>query len=952
MRSSKVHWSVSALFSIMAGTVSAQEAVGQRGVAESTIAMPPPSVSTTTIASVLSRSITAQCEHVSLKRAIDVVASAARMRVQYRVAVIERVKTPITVHADRTPLGVVLAHMLDETGLQAVVLSDRMFSIEPTSPGAVTDGVIRGRVTEAGTGRPLAGVTILLDDASRGVLTNGDGVYRLAAVRLGQHRITARFIGRVRQSKSVTVGESAVESVDFDLAPSATALNQVVVTGTVVPTELKAVPNAITVITAQQIEQRGVTRIDQLFRGDVPGLFALAFNSDNPYDQVTMFSRGASSLSTTQPSGIKTYVDGVELADPKYLSQINVNSIERIEILTGPQASTIYGSNGVMQVFTKRGASAKPQLTLNLLSGWIENNFTSARTPQHDYNAQLNGVEGRISYNAGIAWEYLGPWTPSRQVAKFNVSGGARFELPTTRGRVTADVSLLRTASNNRQNGSVFQGWAAYQATGYYTGANSLDSPRRHAFNGQTTGATIGYAPTSWWSHDATFGQDVANALSRQLGRGYIAPYDTSLSIRQSISDRRSLRYTTTAQLPIASRVQLGVTAGADGWRLFSTTVVGSAQQLSGTLSSPFVSQFPTHNTGGFVQTQLSLIDRLFLTYGLRAEWNPNYGGDELPNYSPRYGAAYSTELGSVSAKLRASYGRSTRPPARGQKAEVLYRDRYLSTAYAPYFGDFLSILPNPDLSPEVQQGGEGGVELYFGRRASLVITRYNQTVNRLIAMPRVDSIQSFVPNPPLSTDNGNFRDSQGYGYMYQYRYLNLANIRNQGWEAQGSVNVGPFTTKGVYGFTKSRSIGVDPQYRSLLNIRDNALYTPGAMVTLLPEHTWALNVAYSNARNMIAFNVNGISQRPLLSSGSTMFLEHLSSSIRLPQNRYNRSPAGWVDYEKGYAITDMNMSHRFSARFQAVLHVKNLTDQYIDDFHGASPSMGREAKAGLQIRL
>jgi outer membrane receptor protein involved in Fe transport len=736
------------------------------------------------------------------------------------------------------------------------------------------------------------------------------------------------------------------------------------VTGTVISTELRAVPNAITVITAKQLKERGVTGVEQLFRGDVPGLFAISSNSDNQYDAVTMFARGSTSFGASKSTNfsptnpIKTYIDGIELTDPRYLSQINVNSIERIEILTGPQASTIYGSNalnGVMQIFTKRGTSSSPQLTLNLQSGWVENNFSSARTPQHDYNAQLNGVEGRLAYSAGTAWQYLGPWTPSKQITKLNVFGGMRLEIPAAHGRVSADVTFRRTASASRQNGGVFQGWYERRADGFYNPefGNGRDTPKRNAFTAQTIGTTLGYVPTSWWSHDLTFGQDLSGTLSRKLGNAYLNLYDTAFSVSQTSSDRRSLRYTTTTRAQIAALAQLSMTAGADGWQLFSTSIDGASQRLTGTFDGyTSVSQEATHNTGGFVQLQLGFVDQLYLTYGLRAEWNPNFGNDLTPNYAPRYGITYSSSYGDLTAKVRASYGRSTRPPDLGQKAEITYRNRYASTLRLATFGDFISIFANPLLSPELQQGGEGGIELYFGRRASLVITRYNQTVSRLIAQLKVDSARSLAPNPPVFTDGSNFRDVDGYGYMYQYQYLNIGNIRNQGWETQGHLNAGPIAVQGTYSYTKSRTIGIDPQYRPLVNVRDNPLYVPGATAQLLPEHTWALNLSYSRGKNVVALNTHGISRRTLGSGGSRFFLEHLSSNIRLSQNRYSRSSSGYVSFENGYAITDVNLSHQFSPKLQALMHVTNLTDQYINDSFGANPSIGREARAGFQVRL
>ena len=46
----------------------------------------------------------------------------------------------------------------------------------------------------------------------------------------------------------------------------------VVVTGTVVPTEAKALPTPISVVTAEDFDRQNLQRVDQVFRGDVPGL--------------------------------------------------------------------------------------------------------------------------------------------------------------------------------------------------------------------------------------------------------------------------------------------------------------------------------------------------------------------------------------------------------------------------------------------------------------------------------------------------------------------------------------------------------------------------------------------------------------------------------------------------------------------------------------------------------
>jgi outer membrane receptor protein involved in Fe transport len=593
------------------------------------------------------------------------------------------------------------------------------------------------------------------------------------------------------------LAEGQAGSLAFSLMPSTSTLEQVVVTGTVIPTALRAVPNAMSVITAKDIERRGITHIDQLFRGDIPGLFA-----QNQGDvgtrpgQVKMASRGSTKLgfedALSQP--IKTYVDGVELADPSYLGLIDPKSIERIEILTGPQASTIYGSNainGVMQIFTKRGTTARPQWTANLQTGLIQNDFSAALTPEHDYGAQVSGVEGHASYTAGGSWVYVGPWTPSIHATTTSGFGGVRLQRQTA----SVDVSVRRTLGINRQDGNILQARTVNTSNGLYAGVSVGGSvPVTNTSSGQTLGLTMTYSPTSWWSHSLTLGDDQTNAEYRVRESILVAPADSLLFIDQGNISRTSVAYTTIAHMSLGAAANMVVTAGADGWHSLGTTLQGSVPKLTGSLAfsaPPVITRTPSHDHGVFVQGQLAMLDDIFLTYGLRAEWNPNYGNDANPNIVPRYGIAYAHDWGSVTTKIRASYGHSTRPPLADQTRSVRLSESSDAAATPFYEAGVNYQLANPNLLPEQQQGGEGGVEVYVGTRGSLVVTRYNQTVDNLIVNAVVDSVFLL---PEYQVLYGQYAFP-----LRQVENLNLGSVRNQGWELVGTLNVGPLTTKGTY---------------------------------------------------------------------------------------------------------------------------------------------------------
>lgn len=831
-------------------------------------------------------------------------------------------------------------------------------------------GVIAGKVTEAKTGKGITGVRVSLENDGRATTTGEDGTYRLAGVAAGTHTVTVRLVGYAKQSRVITLGEGATVTADFRLDPSANVLDQVVVTGTVAQTELKAVPSAITVITAKQIEERGITRIDQLFRGDIPGLFSFNLGSSVFLDEVTMFSRGATALQSGATFGsantenltnpIKTYIDGVEMASPKYLSQIDPSTIERIEILTGPQASTIYGSNalnGVMQIFTRRGSSPRPRVNLNLSSGFAQNNFSDHLTPNYLADIGVSGVEGRWSYNVGGSWNYIGSWTPGRQTQRLSANGGGRMEV----NKFTVDASTRRGLTQNKQTGGTLQGRTALRTGGVFTPLSVSDvaTPVSQSLNGTTYGLTLSYRPVSLLSAEAGVGSDAYETQSIATGAkfGGFFGSDTLLSASLLKSSRQSQRFNTTLQLPIASLARLNLTAGGDHWRTAGSSWSGNGLALTGSLSGATVTRNkPLKNSGAFVQGQLGLWDALFLTYGVRADWNPAFG-DKAKVKPGRYGASYTrdieTPLGSISTKLRGSYGRSIRPPGDDQAQGL----PVTSATVISLFGPHSVIIPNEDLGPEHQQGGEGGVELYFGNRGSIVVTRYNQTVDNLISRvgselaafggPGVDSVRSLAPNNIECSST--YRDPDGYCYRYQLEFLNVGSIRNQGWETQGSINVGPLTTRGTYSWTKSRIVGVTPRYASLLTTSE---FQRGRSFDVVPEHTWAVSFSYAQAASSLALFVNGIGPRYISLDQLSLASDATNTRLVATRPRMSLTSSQYRPSSPRYAIADLNGTHRFSRRVDATLQVSNLTDSYKGDTRIDYAMTGRQTKVGLRLRL
>src|SRR5581483_2084557 len=146
-------------------------------------------------------------------------------------------------------------------------------------------------------------------------------------------------------------------------------------------------------------------------------------------------------------NNIKTYIDGVEVADYTQAA-VDPNSIDRIEVIRGPEASTIYGSDasgGVMQIFTKHGQNApdRPTVDASLSEGIIQNPTIAAGALQQLYGVSFSGALApsaqidNASYNLGGSYRHIGAWIPDYYESNPSAYGGLHIH----HGALAIDLS-------------------------------------------------------------------------------------------------------------------------------------------------------------------------------------------------------------------------------------------------------------------------------------------------------------------------------------------------------------------------------------------------------------------------------------------------------------------------------------------------------------------------------
>src|SRR5215207_4605814 len=201
-------------------------------------------------------------------------------------------------------------------------------------------GRVTGRVTAVEGGRPLQGVTVVVEGATRPSLTDSTGRYVLSDVAPGARRVTARRLGVAAASQQVTVAAGQVVVADFSLASSAVQLEGLVTVG-YGTTSRRNVTGAISSIKPEDIRQIVSANPLDAIKGRIPGVDITA-GSWEPGAAANIRIRGTRSI---RASNNPLYVvDGVPITGD--LRDVDQTSIDRIEVLKDASAAAVYGSRG------------------------------------------------------------------------------------------------------------------------------------------------------------------------------------------------------------------------------------------------------------------------------------------------------------------------------------------------------------------------------------------------------------------------------------------------------------------------------------------------------------------------------------------------------------------------------------------------------------------------------
>ena len=291
-------------------------------------------------------------------------------------------------------------------------------------------GIVTGTVLESRAQRPLQGAQISLAGTGLGSLVNSQGRFLLQNVPVGTHTLRVQIIGYRTQERSITVpvGQTVVENFELDF--EALGLDEIIVTGTVGTIQKRAVANVVGTLKAvEQLERTAPISVQQMLVAQVPGV-SVQIGTGSAGSGGGIQIRGRSSVAlNSQPL---LYIDGVRAngsvggfgafasSGTSRLNDLNPEDIERIEIIKGPAAATLYGteaSAGVIQVITKRGRPGPATVDVMVRQGTQWFNDPGGRLPTN-YAAQSDGsiisqhpymdeiAAGRDPFKTGLVESY------------------------------------------------------------------------------------------------------------------------------------------------------------------------------------------------------------------------------------------------------------------------------------------------------------------------------------------------------------------------------------------------------------------------------------------------------------------------------------------------------------------------------------------------------------------
>ncbi len=228
----------------------------------------------------------------------------------------------------------------------------------------IAQNTVSGNVKDIQTKENLPGVSIYIADLETGTTTGVNGNYEIKNLKRGVYLFNISYVGYQSIVKPFQINKDTV--INFQLSPSVTELNEVVVTGVARSTEVKLNPVAIKTVNRNSLNQQVSTNLIDGLK-NIPGVSQITTGAaiSKPIIRGLGYNRVI-----TLDNGIRQ--EGQQWGDEHGI-ELDEYAIDRVEIIKGP-GSLMYGSDGIAGVLnflppkTPPPGTLKTQVTTNYQS--------------------------------------------------------------------------------------------------------------------------------------------------------------------------------------------------------------------------------------------------------------------------------------------------------------------------------------------------------------------------------------------------------------------------------------------------------------------------------------------------------------------------------------------------------------------------------------------------------
>jgi TonB-linked SusC/RagA family outer membrane protein len=340
--------------------------------------------------------------------------------------------------------------------------------------------VVRGIVVDSSTGAPITAANVAVRGTTIGASTGSDGRFTITNVPDGEVPLIVRRIGYRARELRVRADEGEIRVA---MTSDPLQLDVVVVSGQATAIERRNLPNAVAMVTGEEVTRVSSQSFEHALQGKVPGA-VIQTNSGAPGGGVQVRMRGVTSINAASeplyvvdgvvvsnvaiPSNQNAVTNAAGGSNPSLdqdaqvnrVADINPNDIETVEVLKGAAASAIYGSrasNGVVLITTKRGRSGRPEFRLTQRLGRYQlSNKLGAR--RFNSLAEAEDVWGPAAANyfrPGVAYDHEEQLAGNRPLSSetlLDFSGGGERTRYFLSGAWKDDAGIIDNTGFERQS--------------------------------------------------------------------------------------------------------------------------------------------------------------------------------------------------------------------------------------------------------------------------------------------------------------------------------------------------------------------------------------------------------------------------------------------------------------------------------------------------------------------